>query len=308
MILERSNVLLTGASSGIGRALARELVGRTGRLAITARREIRLEDMADELEAGHGTRPVVLVADLAQPGAGTELAERAREAMGGVDVLINNAGSAIQGMQWAAGDGTAARELFETNVWSPLALTAALVPAMRARGEGAIVNVTSLLQVSPFPSFGHTSASKAALALATQTLELELTGSGVHVLEAVLGPVDTPGAFESRLMPGGKQWLHATGLATAEGAARHIVKALEHERRRVVYPRRLSPTYALPVIGRRFARWFTRYADPNDLSVRRGGSAGDLECRAMRARWEEHRSGSPMHGPDPPYGGAITPP
>ena len=292
MDVDGSRALVTGASSGIGRALAREIGGRAGRLAITARRRERLDDLADEIEREHGRRPTVIVADLGEPGAGAALARQAEAELGGVDLLVNNAGSAVHGMQWCAGDGDAARELFEINFWSPVALIAALVPAMRSARGGAVVNVTSLIQVSPFPGFGHTCASKAALALATQSLELELRESGVQVVEAVLGPIDTPGAFESRLMPGGKQWLGAAGLGKPDQAARQIVAAVEKGRSRVVYPRRLKTSYALPAVGRAFSRRFARYADPDDATVRRGGSAGDEENRAMRAKWEERHASS----------------
>ena len=77
-----------------------------------------------------------------------------------------------------------------------------LVPAMLERGHGAVVNVTSMAQVTTWPGMGHYCATKAALALVTETLRLELTDSGVHVLEVAPGPVDTAIQGESRLVPG----------------------------------------------------------------------------------------------------------
>src|SRR5207247_7538857 len=142
-------------------------------------------------------RPTILPADLARRGEAEALAARALEGLGRVDVLVNDAGAGLQALQWVAGEREEARELVEVNYWSPLALTRALVPGLRQRGRGAVVNVTSMVQVSPFPGLGHYCASKAALALATQTLRLELRGSGVRVIEAPLGVVDTPASYEN---------------------------------------------------------------------------------------------------------------
>ena len=97
-------VLLTGASSGIGEHAARLLAARGARLALVARREQRLQRLADDLVArGHG-RPVVIGADLSFPGRAAEVAARATEALGAIDVLVNNAGASIQGLAWVAGD------------------------------------------------------------------------------------------------------------------------------------------------------------------------------------------------------------
>src|SRR5919106_123655 len=124
-----SHVLLTGASSGIGRELARELAGR---------------------------------------GARRALAAEAEEALGAIDILINNAGGGLGGRIAAVGDRDEAREAFETNYWSPLALISSLVPSMAARGRGAVVNVTSMAQVGTWPGFGAYAATKAALGVATE--------------------------------------------------------------------------------------------------------------------------------------------
>jgi short-subunit dehydrogenase len=293
-------VLVTGASSGVGRALALALAQKGARLVITARRDELLERLADEIEGAGAARPLVLAADLSRRGEAADLARRAEEAAGGIDVLVNNAAGAIHGLEWLVGDRDEARELFELNFWSPLSLQAALVPAMRERGEGSVVNVTSLVQISPFPRLGLMCASKAALANATETLRLELDACGVHVLEVALGPVDTPAAAESRLLPGGKRWLKGSGLSDPESTARAIVSAIEKRRARLVYPRRLRPSYALPWIGRAWARYFARHADGEDGDIRRCGSLGDEDVQAMRAQWEERRRAKlQQHGATP---------
>src|SRR5215218_7519515 len=135
--IEGSRVLLTGASSGIGRELARALSKRGAALAVGARRRQLLESLADEIAADGWDRPAVFVADLSQRGAARGLAERAERALGGVDVLMNNAGGGVGGRIQVLGDRDEAREAFETNYWSPLALINALVPAMTERARGA---------------------------------------------------------------------------------------------------------------------------------------------------------------------------
>src|SRR5206468_2406372 len=105
--------LLTGASSGIARAVAIELAAHGSRLAIVARRQTLLEELAEEIaRAGH-ERPQVLVADLSERGAATEVAAQAIERLGSVDILINNAGGAAGGLQWVVGDHDKARGALE---------------------------------------------------------------------------------------------------------------------------------------------------------------------------------------------------
>lgn len=296
VVLSGAPVLLTGASSGIGRELAFVLAGRGARLAITARRRDRLEDVAQAIADRGQERPAVIQADLAQRGAAGALAAEAVAALGRVDVLVNNAGGRVGGSQWAVGDADAAREAFEVNYWSPLALVQALVPPMRERRRGAIVNVTSMAQITTWPVFGSYAATKAALALATETLRLELSGSGVHVLEAIPGPIDTAVQGETRLAPGIERMLDRVPLGDAGEMARSIVAALERRRTRVIYPHRAKLAYLLPVPARtdtrRQAARMTRETDPATLEgflslVVRTGSDGDAQD--ARQAWEAAR-------------------
>jgi uncharacterized protein len=296
--LSGTPVLLTGASSGIGRELARVLADRGARLALTARRRPLLEALAEEIAARGHLRPAILATDLSERGAAAALAEEAVAALGRVDVLVNNAGGGVGGSQWAVGDDDAAREAFEVNYWSPLALVKALVPAMRKRGHGAVVNVTSVAQVSTWPAFGAYAATKAALGLATETLRLELSGSPVHVLEAIPGPVDTAVQGETRLVPGIDRMLDRVPLGDAGEMARRIADALERGRRQVIYPRRAALAYALPMLARadtrRLAARVARETDGDALEgllglVVRTGSMGDDVARQAREEWESAR-------------------
>ncbi|HYU15618.1 MAG TPA: SDR family oxidoreductase [Candidatus Acidoferrum sp.] len=286
--LEGRSVLITGASGAIGAEVARCLAARGARLALSARRRERLAALADDVAAAGGVRPAVLVADLGQRGQAVGLAERAVDALGGVEVLISNAGASVQGLTWVVGDRDEAREVLETNLWSPFALVAALTPRMLDQGGGAIVNVGSMAQVSPFPHLGHYAASRAALAVATQVLQLELGPRGVRVVEVALGPVDTPASRENRALAGADGWLDGRpGLGNVESAAAAIVAAAEGNADGVVfYPRILRWPHRLPGLGRRYSRRAAKCADIEDTTVRLGGSAGDRKLVALRERFE----------------------
>jgi short-subunit dehydrogenase len=293
-----SRVLLTGASSGIGRELARELGKRGAALAIAARRRERLESLAEELASSGFSRPSVIEVDLSRRGEAHRLAGEAETALGTVDILVNNAGGGVGGRICAVGDRDEGREAFEVNYWSPLALIAALVPGMQRRGDGAVVNVTSMAQVSTWPGFGAYAATKGALAAATETLRLELADSGVQVMEAIPGPVDTAVQGETRLAPGIDTMLDRVPLGDAGEMARVIVRGLERRRAHVIYPRRSAIAYHLPTLGRRTGRRLAaRAAKRVDPAVReqleglvlRTGSMGDALAQAAREQWErEH--------------------
>jgi len=285
-----TRALITGASSGIGRSLALALTREGVLVAIAARRGELLDGLADEIESTGAPRPAVFAADLSKRGVARDLASSAVRAMGAVDILINNAGAAVGGYQAVIGDREEARDLFELNVWSPAALTAALVPVMRRRGTGAVVNVTSAMQVMPWPTMGSYMASKAALGCHTQTLRLELRGTGVHVMEVIPGPVATPMQGESALIPGLARAAKGIKPGSPDELAQLVIRALGRNVAQVVYPRLLRATYAVPAIARRFsARQAARLAtefDPNDERVVLSGSQGDDLSRRAREAWE----------------------
>lgn len=230
-------VLITGASSGIGWALAKEFAQAGAKLALLARRGERLEQLADEIHAASSARPVLWPVDLSIRGAAAAAAEAVEAELGPVDVLVNNAGGAVGGSIWAVADRDEARANFEVDFWSPLALIGSLVPEMRARGEGCVVNVTSLRQIITWPSFGHNSAAQAALAQITETLRLELMPYGIHVVEVIPGPIQTPAQGPTSLMPGITEAIHdRLGTATAQEISASIVQAVQRRDERVFCP------------------------------------------------------------------------
>jgi short-subunit dehydrogenase len=160
--------------------------------------------------------------------------------------------------------------VLETNLWAPLALTAAIAPGMVRRGEGTIVNVGSMARVSPFPHLGVYAASRAGLSVATEVLDMELAPRGVQVVEVALGPVDTAASRENRVLAGADRWLDGGfGIADVEAAAAAIAAAAEGGARGVVfYPRSLRWVHRFPGLGRRYARRMAKHADLFDETLR----------------------------------------
>ena len=172
--------LITGASSGIGEALARCFARDGHRLVLVARSVDRLHALADRLHAEHGTRSEVLPADLARPGAAAALAAALRRKRRPVDVLVNNAGVLEQGA-FASGDPMRHQRLIDLNVSGLTAMLAAFVPAMVARGSGRVLNLASIAAFQPVPGLATYAASKAYVLSLTESLAEELRGSGVTV-------------------------------------------------------------------------------------------------------------------------------
>jgi uncharacterized protein len=283
--LAGKTVLLTGASSGIGWGLAKAFAGAGAKLALSARREDALTQLALQIRLAGGEAEV-LPADLSHPGAAADLADRTRRVFGHVDVLVNNAGVGMAAAQWVGGDGAVARALHETNYWSAVALAGELVPEMTTLGSGAVVNVASMSAVLPFPMTGHYAASKSALAAATDALRMELRGTGVGVMLVLPGPVETAMLAEARQIDGFDHALSLTRPGNVETLARLVVQGIERGRREIVYPRSLWLTRFFPTFGHWAARWLSRNVRPDVHRLVAGGSTGGSEAREARERFD----------------------
>ncbi|MEO8777688.1 MAG: SDR family oxidoreductase [Rhodanobacter sp.] len=173
--------LITGASSGIGAEFARQLAARGHDLVITARRADRLENLATELRARHGAGITVFAHDLADPAAVTWLCDALDQRGLQVDCLINNAGYGVPGT-FDANDWATHADFLRVLLTAPTELAWRLLPGMRERGHGRIINVASLAGHVPAPA-GHTlyAASKAYLIKFSQALALENRSRGILV-------------------------------------------------------------------------------------------------------------------------------
>lgn len=184
--LEGRTAVVTGASRGIGAATARALDRAGARVALVARSEKQLLGVAGELDRD----PVVLVGDLAEVAAPADIARRALDALGSVDVLVNNAAAAAR-LDTVDTDATIIDEMLAVNVRAPLLLVAGLVPSMIGAGRGSIINVSSVSGLVGTPRRAAYAASKGALDAATRSLAIELGPSGIRVNSVAPGVVDT---------------------------------------------------------------------------------------------------------------------
>jgi NAD(P)-dependent dehydrogenase (short-subunit alcohol dehydrogenase family) len=189
MNLNSCVVLITGASRGLGREIARTYAGEGAKLVLVARRRPDLEAVARELEAL--TEVETVAADVSEDAE--RVVEAAIRRFGRVDVLVNNA-SELGPSPMPALEDYAWRDLervLRVNVLAPHHLTQLVLPGMRARRAGVIINVTSDAGVEAYPGWGGYGASKAALEHMSRTLAAELTDSGVRVYVVDPGDMNT---------------------------------------------------------------------------------------------------------------------
>jgi short-subunit dehydrogenase len=161
--------LVTGASTGIGAAFARDLAARGANLILVARSEGKLRDLAAQLEARHSIRAQVIAADLQQPGSADALARRVTGLGQDVDILVNSAGFATHGLVAEAGPARLTAQIQLNNV-TLVELTQRVLPGMIARRRGIIVNVASTAAYQPLPHMAVYSATKAFVLAFTEAL------------------------------------------------------------------------------------------------------------------------------------------
>jgi len=188
-------ILITGAAGGLGVGLTLKLADMGARLILTARSETALSELQGRL--GKGGETVALTADLSRPGEAADLARRAEAAFDGVDVLFNNAGVGYFALMEEATEENI-RYLLELNVLSPIRLIQSLLPGMKRRGGGRIVNIVSAGAKAPIPSAGVYGGTKAALSAMADTLRLELEPTRIDVVNIYPGTIDT--AFEENAL------------------------------------------------------------------------------------------------------------
>lgn len=247
------HIAITGASSGIGEALARHFDGANNRLTLVARRLHLLERLGEQLEAQTSLHKV----DLADLATCAQWVDAAQAQMGPIDVLINNAGVQVVAPTMLVSDERA-EMMTRVNLMAPMRLIRQVAPAMMSRGDGHIVNISSLAGVTFAPGMADYSASKAALAAASETLHQELKPAGVHVLTVYPGPVRTPLEQAARE----KYARSATVDALPTGEPRRLAILIErhmHSRsRRLVYPQ----VYGITRHVRDVSQWFTDTFSP----------------------------------------------
>jgi NAD(P)-dependent dehydrogenase (short-subunit alcohol dehydrogenase family) len=178
--------LITGCSTGLGRALAEAALDHGVNVVVTARDAAKVQDLAD----AHPDSALALSLDVTDPAQVTAAVAASEERFGAVDVLVNNAGYGYRAAV-EEGDDADVQQLFATNFHGPVAMIKAVLPGMRARRSGAIVNISSIgARISPAGS-GYYSAVKAALEAMTASLRKEVEPLGITAMSV------EPGAFRT---------------------------------------------------------------------------------------------------------------
>lgn len=220
--LENKVAVVTGASSGIGEATVRELAKRGAAVALAARDAERLEELAREIRA-EGGYALPYPTDVTDEGSVRDLIEHAVTGLGGVDVLVNNAGLGLSGRvaELRADD---LLYVYEVNVLGPLRCTQAALPHMR-RG-GRIINVSSVVGLRAIPKVGGYCSSKFALNALSEALRVELASRGVTVTSVYPGTTRTAFRDNSRRTKDEKRGWRPKGVP-AEKVAEKIARAAE---------------------------------------------------------------------------------
>jgi uncharacterized oxidoreductase len=199
MRLQGKRVLITGGSSGIGFAIAEAMLAAGATVAITGRRSDVLAEAIKEL-GQYGRRAESVAADVATEEGRWATLKLAFDKLGGLDVLVNNAGGVRAGR---LEDTTEAeiRTMIEVDLVAPILLTRAALPALRASGDGLVVNVTSGIALVAAPFYATYAGVKGGLAKFGESLRRELKGEGIHVMTVYPGATDTPMMSSSRAGP-----------------------------------------------------------------------------------------------------------
>lgn len=248
--------VITGASMGIGAALAREVAARGGLPVLAARSAEALDALAAELRERHGIAALVAPTDVTDPAQCERLAALARERLGGIDVLVLNAGVSMHG-RFEDASPEVFRRLMDINYFGAIDCIRAALPELK-KSRGSIVAVSSVAGLRGYPMRSGYSASKFALHGLCESLRVELMDDGVHVLVVSPGFIATdirrralgPTAEEGS----GGHDVTVGAAMSAEDCARAIVDATLARRRHVV----LTPTAKLATA---LSRWLPATSD-----------------------------------------------
>jgi short-subunit dehydrogenase len=250
--------LITGASSGIGAELARGLAARGHGVTLSARREERLEELAEELTGRYDVRVETVSADVADRESREQLADELSGRGLTVDVLVNNAGYGSGG-QFVSLDPATEAAMVRLNCEAVVALAGAFLPGMVQRGRGAMLNIASSISFQPVPNQATYGASKAFVLSFTEALAEELRGTGVSATAACPGPVRTEfgeqggfGGADERIPA--RLWLQPETVAeqalTALAKGQRVVVPGVHNRVGAAFGRHLPHGILLPLLRR----------------------------------------------------------
>jgi short-subunit dehydrogenase len=229
--IRASRAIVTGASSGIGRAIALEMARQGARLVAVARRSERLAELARQIAAGGGQAETVS-GDITDPAVRQRSIEAARSVFGGLDILVNNAGVGVVG-RFDQSDSQRLRHVMEVNFFATVEMTRLALPLLGQGRNPILVNVSSILGRRGVPYNSEYSASKFAVQGFSEALRAELAGQGIDVL--VVNPGTTETEFFDRAMYGaGKPAWPEHAPVSAEAVARQVVRAMRRGKHEII--------------------------------------------------------------------------
>lgn len=240
---KNSIILLTGASSGIGEALAVALAERGATLGLLARRVDLLNDLADRCEAAGGIARV-FAADVTDPAAVKNAADKFRTEFGNIDILIANAGIGGNNVETRALQPDAVKNVIDTNLLGAANAVHAVLPEMLKRGSGHLVAISSLAGFRGLPKSAAYSASKAGMTAFFESVRLDVQHKGIDVTIIQPGFIKTPlTAGRENRMP---------FLMELEDAIPHFIRAIERKKKFAAFPWQLA---TIVRAGRIFPAW-----------------------------------------------------
>jgi short-subunit dehydrogenase len=231
MAAARGTALVTGASSGIGREIAKILAADHYDLVLVARGAKRLEELGSELAGSFGVKTRVVPRDLAQPAGARELLAEIDRSGTSIDILVNNAGIGVAG-PFAQTDGKRELEIIQVNVTAVTELAKGVLPGMLRRRSGRILNVASTAAFQPGPLMAVYYASKAYVLSFSEAIANELAGSGVTVTTLCPGPTETE--FQRKAGLEGTRLFAGPLVMDAESVARAGYSGMMRGRRLVI--------------------------------------------------------------------------
>jgi short-subunit dehydrogenase len=223
------HVAITGASTGIGEALARAWAARGASITLVARRRAAMESLASDMPGTHH----VAAWDLSDATRCTGWLDAAVDALGPIDALVNNAG--VQHIEPTAQmDCERGERLLALNLHTPLRLVRAVLPGMVTRRSGAIVNIASMAALAPTAGMTYYNASKGAIAAVSKALRGELAATGVHVVTVYPGIVTTQMGESGLSRYASTRLLDLQPRGDAATLASHVVRAVDKRQPRVI--------------------------------------------------------------------------
>lgn len=246
------HIAVTGASSGIGKAIAEKFDAPGNKISLIARRLSLLDELGKQIQCENQS----IKADLSDYDQCLDWISFAEQSFGPIDVLVNNAGvSYLEPIQQI--DRERSDKLLQVNVRTPILATQQVLPGMLERQSGCIINIASNAAFSPAPYFAHYCASKAALGSFSESLRMELKGTGVQVLTVYPGPIETAMADRNWGMlenPTYAKWVSPMGKADV--LAEKILRAVGTRKKKIIYPAFYALNWHVPILGRITSEYF----------------------------------------------------